>query len=231
MQEVWNKWDLDGGWKGGLWEAKMERFFCRKVHNSKWAQISDGVNNKKYHLLSQQCWKAQLENMWCDREQQEWNNCAPTVLTKKLSPPISIYANPWIQSTNLSTPQLLQVLHFTLLCIILLLFLPILVPSSTVSPVTGSSPPSHETFQARPIPQPLRKPSILNLEAVIDPQRIAILGRDGSGDERERGKELHVFVAEGGCEEITDNDDLALEKSFEMEIFRWHQWRESRPRG
>lgn len=29
----------------------MERIFCRKVHNSKWAQISDGVNNKKYHLF------------------------------------------------------------------------------------------------------------------------------------------------------------------------------------
>lgn len=38
-------------------------------------------------------------------------------------------------------------------------------------------------------------------------------------------------MAEAGGEEITDNDDLALEESFELEIFRRHQWREGRPAG
>lgn len=157
---------------------------------------------------------------------------APTVLTEKLSLPISINANPRIQSTNLTAPQRLQIPHPVLLHRFFLLLGPLVFYlNSTGFPVTGPSTPGHETFQARLTPESLRKPGILDLEAVIDSQRIAILGREGGGDERERGKELHVIVAEGGREEVPDNDDLALEERLEMEIFRRHQWRQSRPVG
>ena len=67
---------------------------------------------------------------------------------------------------------------------------------------------SNDFTQTRLRPQPLCKAGIINLEAVVDSDCVALFRNAGCGGEGQRTEECDVFGAESRCPEVGDCDYL-----------------------
>ena len=78
-------------------------------------------------------------------------------------------------------------------------------------------------------PQSLCKASIVNLEAVVDSDCVALFRNARSSGEGQRAEKCDVFGAESGCPKVGDCDYLVGEERFQGERVGWEYWCERRP--
>lgn len=88
---------------------------------------------------------------------------------------------------------------------------------------------SNDLTQTRLRPQSLGKAGIVNLEAVIDSDCVALFRNAGCGGEGQRAEKRDVFGAESGCPEVGDCHYLVGQECFQSERVGLEDWSERRP--
>jgi hypothetical protein len=86
-------------------------------------------------------------------------------------------------------------------------------------------------FQPRLCPQPVCEPSVVDLEAVVDPHGLAALGPARGGDEGQLAEEGDVVPAQRAGEEGPQDDHLVRDEGLEREVDDGQGGLEWRPGG
>lgn len=131
-----------------------------------------------------------------------------TVLRKELPRLVPVYAYVRVQPQRLSTPHL---------------------PHRCLTTIAVSKTALDELLQGRRAPERLRERGVVDLEPVVDPHGLPLLGLPRRGDQREGGQEGDVVLAEGRGEEVADDVDLVLEERLEGQVGGGDEGPEGRP--